>query len=361
MNRRLSGGTQVGSHPDGSRQRVRLPRVLAFPYMRNAAENAYQAEIYGPLVKDFSFVEYSPVISLLERIDVFQYHWPETYLNQPRWLVAAIGSALFGVRLILTRLTGGRSVWAVHNAHPHERLHPRLESIFYHLLVRTTDTFIFLSESSRESFLARWPFVRRSSTEVIPHPFYRVSAASVERRTNIRQDTYLLTFGQIRPYKNVPAAIRAVLGCHQLPHGVRYRVVGRAKHPELAEEIRALARDSARIDFEDRFVEGSELARLVAESLGVVLPYSAVSNSGAAYYALSVGVPVLCPAVGVFDELERRYPEYIHTYIGEISPGCIAEFIQRCLGFSSRGRPPVDVPSENARIADEHRRVLRGA
>ena len=128
----------------------------------------------------------------------------------------------------------------------------------------------------------------------------------------------LAYFGQIRRYKNVEILARIAAG---LPADLSLMISGRRSHDDVArkiEEIAASARNIA-LDLRTEPLPDADLERLVDAAQGIVLPYQAILNSGAAIFALSRGRPVLAPRTGSLPELQATVgTNWVRLYDGEI-------------------------------------------
>ena len=125
----------------------------------------------------------------------------------------------------------------------------------------------------------------------------------------------IIFFGRVVPYKNIELLIK--LAEMVSDKGVRISIVGNGPDEYLS-IIRELGSNVSGLIMDFRFVEDSELFRLIKESDCVLLPYNkeSVLNSGAVMLALSLGKNVICPNVGTVKE----FPEgclYSYDYHDE--------------------------------------------
>lgn len=125
-----------------------------------------------------------------------------------------------------------------------------------------------------------------------------------DRPANARPLTLLL-FGQVKPYKGVDVAIKAL---SLLPPAVRghcrLRVAGKPMMDVAP--LRQMALDLGvddSIQWDLRFIADDELPGLFAATDITVLPYREIDASGVLMAALSVGRPILASRIGLFAEL----------------------------------------------------------
>jgi beta-1,4-mannosyltransferase len=279
-------------------------RILAWPEASGHNDNPYAGLLYAELAAQGHQIERLTRRGLLTRPDVVHVHWPEQLVRTEsrRHFIsdAAKLLALFGV----ARLRGAVLVWTAHNLRPHEQQRPWLMRAFLTGFAALIDVVIGMTEHSRTLLVARYPPLGRKPFVVVPHGHYRdvyggshdrdkaASKRSVgldpERRT-------LLTLGQIRPYKNAPALVRAFV--REAPADAQLAIVGSVASDELRTELETARNGDERVHLRLAAVDAEEVARWHAAADVVVLAYDTASslNSGAALLALSLDRPVVMP------------------------------------------------------------------
>lgn len=176
-----------------------------------------------------------------------------------------------------------------------------------HILLRllaAADAVVTMTHTARRRLVASYG-ADPTQVVVIPHgavdhghPFL------VERRPADRP--LVLTWGLIGPGKGIEWAIDAMAGLRDLRP--RYLVIGRT-HPKVAHRDGEAYRDSllqrARsagvvdiVELDDRYLDASELARLVQHASVVLLPYDSREQvtSGVLIEAVAAGRPVVSTA-----------------------------------------------------------------
>lgn len=316
-------------------------RVVAWPAFINRHQNPYTSLLYGAMARLGVRVEdFLPWKLLLGRPDVWHIHWPESILNlRRRWLARPL-AFLLRVLLRVARAHGVKIIWTVHNLQSHEGRYPALECRLWQTLVNQLDGFIALSEGGKRLVLRRYPPLRRRPGFVIPHGDYRAAYPNTITRAEARSRLDLperarvvVSFGQVRPYKNLPHLIRT-FGALAAPD--TYLVVaGNPSGPDVAAEIRATAGDDPQIRLHLDFVAGEDVQIFLRAADLAVLPYREVLNSGSAILALSFACPILVPARGAMAELQRDMGwEWVRTYGGELRP----ETLREALGWALQAR-----------------------
>lgn len=256
------------------------------------------------------------------KLDVVHVHWPEYWLNLAPETAARKHFLQMMAGLRIARLRGAKLFWTAHNLKPHEDRYPEKREAFYSRWIAMVDGIICLSESAREQMYAAFPATRQKKTFVIPHGDYctkirGLDRSEARRELKLPEDSAIVgNFGVVRPYKNVPHLVkmfRTVAGEKDL-----LLIAGKCADAALAAEIRAAAGDDPRVRLDLEFLP-DELLETYSSSCDVIaLPYRNILNSGSALYGLSVGRPIVAPAVGSLPELQADVgAEWMMLYPGE--------------------------------------------
>jgi glycosyltransferase involved in cell wall biosynthesis len=123
--------------------------------------------------------------------------------------------------------------------------------------------------------------------------------------TNTSEETTVLFFGNVKPYKGVDVLIDAVA---RLPPEVRQksRVVIAGRPHGSADELKQRARKQGvndSITWELGFIEHESVGAYFQRSDIVVFPYRHIDQSGALMTALPFGKPVIATEVGGFADV----------------------------------------------------------
>jgi glycosyltransferase involved in cell wall biosynthesis len=288
-------------------------------------------------------------------VDIVHLQWPDAAFDQ-RGAAHTLRRATKVLRDCLRwRRRGAHVVWTAHNLCQHERLHPRLEPIFWRMFVRVIDGAIFLSEPSRKLAQAQWPRLGRVAQSVIFHGHFRDSYPALPSRHAARRqygipdsETVLLYFGHVRPYKNVPHLIEVFRRSEAA--GTHLMVAGRPLNDDYAARVRAAAADDDRITLALRHIANDEVPRLFAAADMVVLPFSSILNSGSVMLSLSLDRPVLVPHTESLSWMRDLIgPEWMHEFDGPLND----EHLSKALSAPSpSSRPDLDAFSWT-RVVDQ--------
>ena len=304
-------------------------RILVFPQNIRRADNPYGELLYRGMPSFGIEVDcFSTKRALWGRYDIFHLHWPEYYLNRalPK---ALIGSLLVLLTIAWMRSRGTRILWTAHNAHSHALSHPAIETWFWRMFTDMLDGFVSLSDACAKRVEMDVPDLRQRESAVIPHGHYREAYPSAIDKLRARlalgltpEQTVLLFFGGVAPYKNVPHLIGTFRHA-DLPDTIML-VAGRpdCKHGRAVEMA---AQRDPRIRLDLRHIPKEEARLLFSAADLVVLPFSDIMHSGSAILALSFNKPVLVPALGALPELQACVgKDWVQTYQGELTPAILS-------------------------------------
>ena len=318
-------------------------RILAAPAFSNEKVNPYNALLYRELQKlGVDVGEYQHAKALKDQVDLVHYHWPDDYTN-PKGLVKTWQRILLLAFMVCAlKLKGRKLVYTVHNTAPHDAFRPRLSKLFMGWFIRRCDGFIFMSEANRAAFYQRYQPPENIPYAIIPHGHYRNSYPPEITRLAAKQllelntnKKVLLFVGMIKPYKNIPALMKAFneaqLADYQLV------IAGTPDTPELRAELEALKDATTRLFL--RFIPDNELNVYMSAAEVVILPYRAILNSGALLLALSFNRPVIAPHMGAIIDMQKNLgSQWIYGYTGDLTANNLQ---QALIALEQSDRQPI--------------------
>lgn len=240
-------------------------------------------------------------------------------------------------------------VWTMHNADPHDA--SSAERDFMRRVAQSANGIIVHSSASAEIARAQNP---RAEVRVIPHGPLRDAygpapeRADARRNMGLPEQTTLLCFGQLRPYRGVQELIIAF---KKVRGALTLLITGACDNAELRKSLTELARGDERIVLITERVPDEHVPQLFAAADRVVLPYRAATTSGVANLALGFRRALLLPDV---PSLTAGLPESVHVRIGAKEP--LDEALLRALARAE----PTDFPEQItwAEVAAAHRRFF---
>jgi beta-1,4-mannosyltransferase len=244
-------------------------------------------------------------------LGLMQIHFPEHFaMNYPP-LIALLRCCALLSAMLLCRIRRVPVVWTVHNVAPFESRNLLLHRLVMAVFVRLADGCIFLSRSSQEAFRRRFPRAGPKATALIGHPAYPVHA---EPRPD-SADIVLGMIGEQKIYKQPLQALRLFETAHRLTGG-RLLIAGKVHDvPAFRQALAALPRHC--VQWIDRRLDDRDLEQAAAQVDFALLPYSMITNSGAALYALSCERPIVVSPLPLFFELRDQFgPSWVRIADG---------------------------------------------
>ena len=228
-------------------------------------------------------------------------HWPEHASVQRSALVAWLRTAAIFLLLAWQKLRGAMIIRILHNVDAHKGARPILLGLNQKAIFGLTDTYIYLSATSRDAFLDRHPSQKAKRRIDLFHPRYgdELALTDTDRAPQLRY------IGDIRPYKGLDRFLELLAAT---PEHAALDIIGRSEDRAFSDVI-AKAVDQAKgrglaVSWDDRRPEHDELTSLLQATRLLVMPYRKSWNSGIAIKALENGAALVCSDQAIFRELQ---------------------------------------------------------
>ncbi len=281
-------------------------RLFIHPDYRHA--NPYQQLLYRGLSNRYTihYLDWRTALAAVRdgaEPTIFHLHWEDAiYRMQPDNVAAAAEAQAFLTALETAQAAGMPFLWTMHNEQPHDGRYGALHSEFAAALATLADWVIVHHPSAAEAATRRLG-VPADRLAIVPHGHYRDIHSPLAGDNSARRhsagygpdDTVLLLFGRLDAYKGSEDLL-AAFGALDAPN-LHLIVAGKQVaplEPSLA-ELPASAR--ARVSVRDGFIADAEIPALFDLADFVVAPYREISTSGTVMLALSLGRPVIVPAL----------------------------------------------------------------
>lgn len=301
------------------RRRADKRMVIFWPNYRS---NPYQRLLYGKAAESTEFRpgKIEAALRLIESGEqpgemVFHLHWLNFLFEGIEDRVLARTAAEdFLAKLTRFKDLGGRLVWTIHNTVSHDLPFSDLEAELSAHLAQMADVLHFHSEASIEEVETAFA-IPRDKVRISPHGAYVGAYPDFVTRAQARaalgiadSDEVILFTGQVRPYKGVETLIGVFRDILRARPNALLLVAGVTTFDLLGGIAPALTpAERARIRLTDRFLEPMEMQLFFRAADLAVYPYQKILTSGSMLLALSFGVPVVIPRVGMTAEvLEGR-------------------------------------------------------
>lgn len=285
------------------------------PFVRNFADAVRQT---GRTVVDADWN-----VNELRKCDVAILHWPDYFFDNSK---TSLGRRRLIKMMVARRLFKTKFAWVIHNLKPHARTTPsKLEKLF----LRELDGVIHLSHEGKAKAEGLYPVLTEKIDVVTVHGnFLPNSEPHMAVTRAAGEPLEVLTFGAIKPYKNVEAFISALIDLADPT--IRGGVFGKAVDPDYVADLIQMAStanvmiDAPSTSFSDVYME----RRIDAADL-VVLPYRDILNSGSAFLTLSRYRPIVAPRLGALPELQRAVGnEWVYLFDGDFDATALADAVR---------------------------------
>jgi glycosyltransferase involved in cell wall biosynthesis len=206
-------------------------------------------------------------------------------------------------------------------------------------IVRLCVTVVTMTQTARTRLIAHYK-VDADKIRVVPHGAAENKAAGPGEVRSPATSPVVLTWGLLGEGKGIEWAIDAMAQLRDLRPALRYSVVGQT-HPRVLERHGERYRDSlthrARelgvadaVDFDARYIERTELQRLVQRADVVLLPYDSVEQvtSGVLIEAVTAGKPVVSTG---FPHAAELLASGAGLIVERQDPAAIAQAVRRVL------------------------------
>jgi len=327
------------TNPVKPRKKIPPISVMAWPAFANRLENPYNALLYSALRElDVEVVEFSVQRLLFgPRADILHLHWaPTTRIRGETRTRVKRTSAEMRFLLRVARRRGMKVIWTAHNVSAHDKPeHPDLEEKYWPMVADHLSAVISLSRTGTDVLRAQHPSLVTVPAFVIRHGSYRgayprdLSREQAREVLGIQPDAKVLSFiGQVRPYKNLPALLRAFSKVDD--SSAVLLIAGKLKLYGATAEFEELVAADPRVKVFRGFVPANKLQLYLEAADLVVLPFRETLNSGSAILGLSFDRPVLVPSHGSLAELSGEIGDnWIMTYEGELTADILVRSLER--------------------------------
>lgn len=323
-----------------------VPLLMVWPVVRS---NPYQRLLYASAAQGIEIRE-GDIDAALAAIKaqaapvIFHLHWTaEFWRNTADETEARRRVDSFLDRLSEFRHRGGRIVWTLHNVISHDSRFPSLEIALSRRLVELAHRLHLHSEGSVPEIEKTFALPRKK-IRISRHGSYRGAYPDFVSRRAAREaleldeaDDVILFTGQLRGYKGVEtliSAFRDILARH--PRALLL-IAGDVKTDPFTDLVPALSEaERARIRVTGRFIGDMELELYFRAADVAVYPYRRILTSGSLLLAISFGVPVVIPEVGMTREVLGGRDAGV-LYDGEAGEAALIAALEQILARKGAG------------------------
>lgn len=295
-----------------------LPKVLMMPDYRQ--DNPYQSLLVEKmrsqspdLIYNIIFSsDYRRILPLFRAVKdnsatVLHLHWLTPYLKGETWLTRLLYSLKLVIDLWLTRLTGIKLIWTIHNHLSHNAQFPKLELWLRKALVKLANEIIIHNYSSVEYLQksGQKNYQKNSKLTIIPHGHYRdiyppaISQREARKKLNLAPGGYLyLNLGMIRPYKGIENLLQVWQDNQVAFQSHTLLIAGKPINELYKTKILTLSSNANRAIFQPNFIPSAQMHLYFSAADVVVLPFTNILTSGSLILAMSYHKPIIAPRQG---------------------------------------------------------------
>jgi beta-1,4-mannosyltransferase len=269
---------------------------------------------------------------------VFHLHWEDTiYAGASNECDASTITEVFLFELAVFRNLGGRVVWTVHNATPHEDAFPTVSAGLRRALAEQADVVHVHGRIAYE--LVRTAGATDERILTVPHPNIApaypddINDQDARRYFSLGSDDTVFAFlGSMRTYKGVDMLLRAFSQVHRLQPMAQLILGGRQAR---SLEGRYLM-PSWGVRLIPRFVDDGIVQYVMHAADYIVLPYDRILTSGVVALALGFGRPVIVPDLPTLLEVVQQGRESL-VFRAEQQDDLARVMLEACaLGLEAR-------------------------
>lgn len=193
-------------------------------------------------------------------------------------------------RSILYRLKCPK-VMTVHDPLPHSSFDNRKEENARKKAFSNANHYILLSEVQKENFKQKYN-INENLITISRFGYY--DWMDYLGKPHVKEEKYILFWGQIQPHKGVDILLSAMLEVHKAIPDLKCIIAGKGEFSFDIEPYKKLDY----IEIINRFVSMDELSELIGCSLFVVCPYKDATQSGVVQNTFSMDIPLIVTQVG---------------------------------------------------------------
>lgn len=244
-----------------------------------------------------------------DEIDIIHLHWIHAYLQRKNKVAYTFLCLKLLLDVILTRISGIKIVWTVHNLMSHDDPFPGLELWTRRALANSADRIIFMSQFSLDNATKKYK-IDPVKPAIIPHGNYRNYYPPTIEKSVARSELKLpekgkiyLHIGMLKPYKGTEEMLEVWQKNRDYFEGDTLLIVGKPYNEEYGEKIKKMTDKMEGVILDLRFVKNDKISLYFSAADLVILPFKNILNSGSLLLAMSYGKPIVAPRLGSIEEV----------------------------------------------------------
>lgn len=258
-----------------------------------------------PSMKDFLK---NPIRIYRQRFDLVVISWYENILISKNGKLSFKGVFDYFKFIFFLKIISKKSIYIRHNVYPHgtSKKHAKL-----------CRKIIDISEGFYSSVIVHSGHMASEKRFYVPHPLYKLPE-NEDKNIAFHNEPFFLIFGQILPYKKIEDVIDV------LPDSCNLIIAGVCKDANYLKLLKEKSYNKGNIIINPEFLTDEDAAQLVSRATAVIINHSDEDMivSGTYFFAISLGVPILCVNSGFFNWMNSELSTsglYIFNTVDEMS------------------------------------------
>lgn len=276
-------------------------------------DNPYQTLLVDAIAKHGGRVQFPqgyrrglPILraSREQSFDILHLHWIAPYARGRDFTTKSVYSLKFLIDSLLTRWSGPRVVFTIHNLVAHDAAFARIDLWVRRSLMHWVDRVIVHNQTALELASDHYRFDPAKAT-VIPHGHYRQVYGQAIAQKRARAQLGLppagklyLNLGMVRPYKGIEALLQAWQASQLPAAGHTLLIAGKALDLDYGEAIAAQVEATPNAFLHPHFIADEDIPVYFSAADIVALPFRAILTSGSLILAMSYGKAAIAPRLG---------------------------------------------------------------
>jgi len=283
------------------------------PYLRllcTHIENYGIKVLHTRSIWSFDFLKYACFAQ------VIHLHWIEFIVRSKNLIAESLKFWAACLIFLCLKIVKKRIVVSLHNIQPHEKVHPKLEEVWFRIVIKIADKIIVHNYYSHKVLKNYYGITDK--VYIIPHGnfvgFYpnKVDRETARKKLSIPEDAFvMLYFGLIRDYKGINdllTVLRELLPIYSQLFPV---ICGKSEGKRLHKEIMKFSEEFVgRCIVRLEYIPDEEVQFYMNAADVGVLPYKEITTSGTVILFQSFAKTVIVPKISPIKEILGDYGIY---------------------------------------------------
>ncbi|MEM2183618.1 MAG: glycosyltransferase [Candidatus Bathyarchaeia archaeon] len=251
-------------------------------------------------------------------VQIIHFHWIEYLIRHRNILLSLTKFLLATLLLLLFKLGRKRIVITVHNIRPHETLYPKLEALWFKIILFSADKIIVHNKYSYMLLREIYGKSLTNKVQIIPHGAFigyypnEISQDEARKMLYIPNNAFvILFFGAIRDYKGIDDLLVVSKDLLSEQKNLFLIICGKVQSERLHKMLLNFHRNfREKCIIKPQYIPDNEVQIYMnAADIGI-LPYKEITTSGAVLLFQSFAKTVIIPDLPPIKETLGEYGIY---------------------------------------------------